>query len=110
AKHGRMTEGYEDYIALRYSAKSVNAVLTSDSGEPYKVQVTMDGEFLTEENKGADIMIGENGESFLSVTEPRLYEVVDNPTYVQQRDLRMSSDSENFGLFAFTFGVYQDGP
>jgi thiol-disulfide isomerase/thioredoxin len=40
--HGRMTESFEDYLALVYSATSVNAVLTSDSGEPYKVRVTVD--------------------------------------------------------------------
>jgi thiol-disulfide isomerase/thioredoxin len=109
-KHGRNTESHEDYIALKYSAKSVNAVLTSDSGEPYRVRVTLDGEYLTEENKGQDVMIGEDGESFIPVTEPRLYAVVDNPEYAQGKVLQLSSNSSDFGLFAFTFGVYQEGP
>jgi thiol-disulfide isomerase/thioredoxin len=110
AKHARNTQDYEDYIGLKYSAKSVNAVLTSDSGEAYRVRVTMDGEYLTEENKGQDVMIGEDGESFILVTEPRLYAIVDNPEYVQRKVLRLSSNSNGFGLFAFTFGVYQEGP
>jgi hypothetical protein len=74
------------------------------------VRVTMDGEYLTEENKGQDVMIGEDGESFILVTEPRLYAIVDNPEYVQRKVLRLSSNSNDFGLFAFTFGVYQEGP
>jgi thiol-disulfide isomerase/thioredoxin len=110
AKHARITEDFEDYIALKYSAKSVNAVITSDSGEPYKVRVIMDGMYLTEENKGQDVMIGEDGESFILVTGPRLYSIVDNPGYEQRRVLELRPNSDDFGLFAFTFGVYQEGP
>jgi len=110
AKHGRVTENYEDYIAIIYSAKSVNAVITSDSGEPYRVRITMDGEYLTDENKGADVMIADDGESYILVTEPRLYTIVDNPGYVRGQELRISPNSADFGLFAYTFGLYQEGP
>ena len=109
AKHARASQDYEDFLEVVYSARSVNAVLTSDSGEPYRVQITQDGEFLTEDNKGADVIIGEDGESYILVTEPKMYRVIENPTYVEERNLRMASDSENFGLFAFTFGVYESG-
>ena len=109
-RHGRATQSHEDFLALKYSAKSVNAVLTSHSGEPYQVRITLDGDYLTEENKGADIHIGEDGESYLMVDQPRLYEIIDSPTYTQEQQLRMSSNSSNFGLFAFTFGVYSEGP
>ena len=84
-----------------------NAVLTSESGEDYKVRVTMNGEYLTEENKGEDIIIGPDGESYLSVTEPKMYNILENPSYVRRQVLEMSSNSDDFGLFAFTFGVYQ---
>ena len=109
ARHGRASQDYEDFLEVVYSARSVNAVLTSDSGEPYRVQITQNGEFLTEDNKGADVIIGEDGESYILVTEPKMYRVIENPTYVEERNLRMASDSENFGLFAFTFGVYESG-
>ena len=109
-KHARTTEGYEDYIAINYSAKSVNAVIVSDSGEPYRVRVTMDGEYLTEENKGLDVMIGDDGESFILVDEPRSYAIVDNPQYVRRSALRLHPNSPDFGLFAYTFGVYEEGP
>ena len=109
ARHGRESSNYEDYLELYYSARSVNAVLTSESGEPYKVVVTSNGEYLTEENKGADVMIGEDGESYIMVTKPDMYRIVENPAYVQETHLRMASDSKDFGLFAFTFGVYDGG-
>ena len=109
SKHARVTENYEDYIDVKYSAKSVNLVLTSDSGEPYKVRLTVDGKYLTEENKGQDVIIGEDGESYILVTEPRLYALLENSSYVRREVLRMSSNSDDFSLFAFTFGVYQGG-
>ncbi len=109
-KHARVTEDYADYITLKYSARSVNAVLTSDTGEAYRVRVTLDGEYLTEANKGADIRIGEAGESYLLVDEPRLYEIIDSPAYTQRKELRLSANSPDFGLFAFTFGIYREGP
>ncbi|MDA0264074.1 MAG: redoxin domain-containing protein [Chloroflexi bacterium] len=105
--HGVVTESYEDYLAVVYSATEVNAVLTSDSGEPYKVRVTVGGEYLTEDNRGSDVMIGDDGESYLWVTSPTLYNVVSNPSYVQRETLKMASNSPDFGLFAFTFGVYE---
>jgi thiol-disulfide isomerase/thioredoxin len=108
--HGRMTESFEDYLALVYSATSVNAVLTSDSGEPYKVRITVNDEYLTDANKGSDIIIGDDGESYLWVTTPSLYNVINNDSYVRRENLKMSSNSPDFGLFAFTFGVYDTGP
>jgi len=41
------------------------------------------------------------------VTEPMLYNVLENPSYVRCETLKMDSDSPDFGLFAFTFGVYK---
>lgn len=109
-RHARVTENLEDYLALNYAAKSVNAVLTSDSGEPYQVVVTVDGAMLTPENAGNDVQWDERGYSYIHVDEPRLYELVDNPEYLPSSVLIMRSDSDDFGLFAFTFGVYAEGP
>ena len=109
-RHGRKTTGYQDVLSLVYSARSLNAVLTSESGQPYTVQVRLNGEFLTAENKGQDITIVEGGESFLTVDEPRMYNVVEAPAYAINNALTMSSNSDDFGIFAFTFGVYQSGP
>ena len=70
ARHGRETTAYEDSLSLVYSARSVNAVLTSETGQPYKVLITLDGDNLTEQNKGADVIIDSNGESYLQVSAP----------------------------------------
>jgi thiol-disulfide isomerase/thioredoxin len=109
-RHGRNSTGYEDVLSLIYSARTLNAVLSSDSGEPYNVRITLNGEFLTEENKGQDVTIAPSGESFLNVAEPRMYHVIEAPGYTKDNQLTMSSNSDDFGIFAFTFGVYETGP
>ncbi len=110
ARHARQTDGYQDYVALVYSARTVNAVLTNAGEESYRVRVTLDGAFLTEENRASDVAIGPDGESYLEVGESRMYQVVDSPSYAQRRELRLSANSDQFGVYAFTFGIYAEGP
>ena len=109
-RHARATENLEDYLALNYAAKSVNAVLTSESGAPYEVVITQDGAMLSPDNAGQDILWDDNGRSYIRVDEPRMYALIDNPQYTPQSFLTMRSNSDDFGLFAFTFGVYAEGP
>ena len=109
ARHAVETGHHDDYLALVYSARSVNAVLTSDSGEPYQVRITVNGEYLTDDNKGDDIIIGDDGVSYLQVTDPKLYKIVEHSDWQGQQELRMSSTSDDFGLYSFTFGIYEDG-
>ena len=108
-RHARETDDYSDSVVLAYSARSVNAVLTSESGEPYKVRVKVQGQYLTEENKGDDIIIGEDGESYLMVTAPRAYKIIEHTEWMQHQVLELFSMSDEFGLFSFTFGTYKDG-
>ena len=107
-RHARDTSNYEDYMLLRFSAKSVNVVLTPERDEPFKVLVHLDGEYLNEFNKGEDVVIDDDGTSYLIVDKPRLYAVVEAPEYGTY-DLQLSSNSSDFALFAFTFGVYETG-
>jgi thiol-disulfide isomerase/thioredoxin len=109
-RHARETQEYEDYITVKYSARSVNAVINSHSGRPYRVRVLMDGRYLTLENRGQDVTIAPDGESFILVDQPRMYSIVENPRYLTRRALELRSNSSDFGIYAFTFGVYQEGP
>ena len=43
------------------------------------------------------------------VDEPRLYRVVELPSY-GGTELQLSSNSDRFSLFTFTFGSYVEGP
>ena len=103
-RHARVTEGPEDYIAILYTSRVVNAVIRRDgtATTPIRVFVTLDGEPLTEETKGKDILL-EDGASYLIVTAARLYEVVATPEF-EEHELRLSPLSDDFSLHAYTFG------
>jgi thiol-disulfide isomerase/thioredoxin len=111
-EHGRATEAYEDYIGLKFSARSANAVIDLEEGvEPFKVKVTIEDKesgverALTENEAGADIAF-EDGETFLKVDAGRMYFVVSLPDF-DDRELKFSSNSPDFALFAMTFGAYE---
>ena len=109
-RHARETSDFEDYMFLKFSARSVNAVIGPEGDEPapFKVLVTLNGEYLTEDFKGDDVVIEEDGRSFLNVDEPRMYSIIQAPSY-STYELKLSSNSPHFALFAFTFGVYESG-
>ena len=109
-KHERETSGFEDYIALKFSAKSANAVIKPEGEETglLKVLVTLDGKDLTDSNKGEDVVIEEGGRSFLYVNEPRMYSIVQAPSYGDY-ELKLSSNSPHFAISTFTFGEYESG-
>ena len=109
-RHGQETEDFEDYMLIRFSSLSVNAVIRPNEANPvpYKVLVTLDGQHLTDENKGQDVVIEGDGRSFMVIDEPRLYAIVEAPSFGTY-DLKLSSNSPDFDLFAFTFGVYESG-
>ena len=107
-RHARQTQNYEDYIALKFAAISVNAVIAQEGDDPFDVQVTIDGRPLSAEEAGPDLVIA-NGRSFFTVTVDRMYEVVALPEF-SVHELKLSSNSPDFAFFAFTFGAYEQGP
>ena len=104
-RHARMTEDFEDYMALRFNAVDVNVVLRTQSDTPYTVQIRMDGEPLTSDTAGNDIWFDDEGRSFITVDEPRLYALVNLGAF-ESHELTLSSNSDEFEIFAFTFGAY----
>ena len=119
--HGRETEDYEDYIALRFFARTVNIVLDLEEGvEPFEVEVTIAESLppnaesgaelayrpLTADEAGEHIVI-EGGRSYFVVDEPDLYNVISLPEF-GDAELKFSSNSPHFALFALTFGSYDE--
>ena len=106
-RHGRSTEELEDYIALRFFARTVNAVIDlPDGAEPFDVEVTLHDRPLTAEEAGEDIVI-EDERSYFTVDEARLYNAVSLPEF-SEGELKFLSNSPDFALFALTFGSYAE--
>ncbi|MEX2599708.1 MAG: redoxin domain-containing protein [Dehalococcoidia bacterium] len=105
--HARETDNYEDYIGLQFRASTVNVVVGYE-GEPYEVRVELNDRPVMEEEAGPDIVIDEDSSYFL-VDEARMYEVIDLGEY-KGGVLRLSSNSDQFSMYAMTFGAYSSGP
>ena len=106
--HARRTEDYEDYLATIFYARSVNVVMESASGEPYRVRLTIDDRPLDSTEAGADVEWDDEGNSFVTVEESRLYRVVQLPEF-SDHELRINSNSDDFTVFAYTFGAFASG-
>ena len=104
--HARATEELEDYLAIKYNAKTVNAVLGHDGGAPYRVRVTLDGMPLSPDDADTDVRFDDRGNSYLQVDEARMYRLIRTNEY-EQHELQLSSNSDRFELFTFTFGAYE---
>ena len=107
-RHARQTENFEDYIALKFTATSVNAVISPEKQESFEVRVTLDGRPLRPSESGADLIVAE-GRSYFTVTGSRMYQVF-APPESGEHELKLSSNSDDFALFAFTFGANSQGP
>ena len=116
--HARETTDYEDYIALKFFGTSVNVVMAPEShaeggeeaalGEPYQVRIFLDDAPVPEDQAGKDIMYDTEGNSYVTVDESRMYFLVNKDAF-GGGELRLSSNSPNFTVFAFTFGSYEGG-
>ena len=106
--HAQNTDEYEDYIAIKFFATSVNAVMASRTGKPYNVQITLDGSPIPIDKSTVDIHYDNLGNSFINVDRSRLYYLIDQPIFMEG-ELKLSSKSSEFSLFSFTFGDYIGG-
>ena len=107
-EHGRATENLEDYIALRFFGTSVNVVINAEGADPYDVVITIDDKPVVQEAWGEDLRLNGEEMTVITVDEPRLYSLILLPAY-GSHELKLSSNSEDFNVFAFTFGSYATG-
>ena len=107
--HARQTDELEDYIALLVRGRTANVVLTvAEDGRPFNVYVELDGRWLFPNEAGAHIQWDDEGRSYIRVTENDLYRLLFLPEW-SEHELKLRSDSDQFRIFAFTFGSYVGG-
>ncbi len=96
---------YDGYIGFRFFANEVNAVLNYITGESYDFRVEMDGAPVPKDSAGADLQYDAEGNSFVTVDSPRLYQLI-RQADVTSHDLLLRPDNDRFSVYAFTFGAY----
>lgn len=106
--HSRTTQNLEDYILVPIQARSANVVLNSVDGSSYRVYVQMNDMPIAQADAGEDIKYDTQGNSYFDYDKPRLYKVLEAVQYTEA-NLKMSSNSEQWEIYAFTFGLYEEG-
>ena len=107
--HARTTKNLEDYMALIVRARTVNVVLTvADDGQAYDVFIQFNDDWVQPGFAGEHIQWDGSGRSFIRVNENDLYRLLFFEDFTAG-ELKLSSDSDQFRIFAFTFGSYVGG-
>ena len=108
--HSRDSTDSSDFVAIKYSSKTVNVVMSSSTPTLQKIWVTVNGDWLTDQNKGDDVLLESTGESYLWIDKPQMYKVINHGKYEKDMTLNLATDSMGSQFYAFTFGVYEEGP
>jgi len=91
--------GAANYLAIRYDAGPVGLVMAPPAEGAARVRVLQDEKWLDAASAGEDVQFGANGESYVEVTEPRLYAVTRGGAHV----LKLSPDQAGVRFYAFTY-------
>ena len=97
--------GAQNFVALRYDAGALSAVLGPPEGSPARVWILRDDKWLTPQEAGADVQIDGRGASYVMVNEPRLYALtrMDRSNHV----VKLSPDETGTTIYAFTFEPFE---
>ena len=71
-----MTEAFEDYIAIKYEAASVNVIVRPKGMDSFRVLATVDGMPVPAGGRGDDILVDGDGNTYLDIDGPRMYNMI----------------------------------
>ena len=106
--HARQTDGFVDYVAIKFYATTVNGVMAPVNSEAFTVRLTIDDAPLGPDQAGADVIFDQSGNSVVLVDEARMYRLVELDAFGGY-ELKLIASSPEMELFAFTFGAYETG-
>ena len=95
-------------MVIKFNAIEVNVVLAMND-KPYKLRVWLDGKPVDSNEAGTDIAFDQSGNSIVNVNRSDMYNLIKLPRY-SSHELKISSNSDELAIFAFTFGSYITEP
>lgn len=101
-EHTRTLAAKSEYLALKYSAFSVNLVMESVKETSVLVEVELDNKPLPEDMFGNDVKLVD-GKAMVEVSDSRMYRIVNAETY-HKGVLKLKVASQGLRMYAFTFG------
>ena len=90
------------HIYLRYTSSEVNLVVNPEKEKGFKVLILQDNKYLDPEDAGDDVEFESNGEGYVVISDPKMYNLIRNRT-AGSHLLQLSTDSNGFSVYAFTF-------
>ena len=96
-------------ILYNYAAAEVNLVIHPESERGFKVYVEQDGSPVPPASRGPDIKVESDGKTYLQIDQPRMYMIIKNAKF-DRHSLKLTSNSNSFGAYAFTFTTMCEQP
>lgn len=100
---GGLPDGAAGKLIIRYKANKINMVLDTKDGASVPLELKLDGVYLTEQNKGADVIL-ESGKSIAHINSSAFYNFVDTGDEYDWHTLEIIINSPGLKAFTFTFG------
>jgi len=97
--------GAENFVALRYDAGALGAVIGPPQEGAARVWILIDDRWLTKQEAGSDVEIDGRGASYVRVNEPRLYGLT--RMIHGNHVVKLSPDEVGTTIYAFTFEPFE---
>jgi thiol-disulfide isomerase/thioredoxin len=100
-------------LRVPYRAAELNVVLASADGQPQRLFLRHDGQTMTMDEAGEDVVVDSDWGSYVLVRAPRLYNLVVNPDFARH-EITLESNDVGLRVYAFSFvsctkPAYEDG-
>jgi len=95
-------EGNNAAVMMKYNAKRVNTIIGTEDGKPARIEVKLDGNYLTKENAGKDVTV-ENGTSYVNVKWDFMHNLVKTEK-PEIHEVEIIPRTNNFVFYTFVFG------
>ncbi len=98
------TTNDEASVGLRYASAEVNLAASGDASAPAVVRVTVDGQPVGADLRGADLTVDGDGNTIVRVDEYRMYNLVQSDA-PSSHELRLQVSGQDLAVYTFTFGA-----
>ncbi len=99
----RAVSGKDAALVYKYSASQANLVM-SGNGDKRRVEISLDGQPVPENFRGADVRIADDGKTYIDVSDERLYVLTDTHGVYGPHTLQLRFLDPSTAAYAFTFG------
>ncbi|HTL46521.1 MAG TPA: redoxin domain-containing protein [Verrucomicrobiae bacterium] len=102
-EHAETVPDYEDYMGIIYLGRELYAVMDQmEKGKTSRVYVRRDDEPVPEANRGTDLKVDEKGDTYVEVSQPRLYYIIAGEDK-EFHELKLMVKDDKLAVYVFSF-------